>query len=352
MKLAKNIKRHWRSWKVTRISPETVKELALYPELPQKSLRQIRSELYWLCRNKKRGSWSMDDTIADYFNMGIDREGEDVHAYVFRRELDRARNEKQPIYASLLKDKWITARYLQTCGIATTLPILYKTPFVSTEEGVRKILNSEGKYFFAKRVDGTLGNDAFPFSVQGDKFIVKGREITGDELMGILDRYIVEPYIDQHDSITNLYPHGVSSARIVTICENGNIEIILASLLVGAGGLQMSNFHQGGLRIPINIKTGELEEKGLRVKQGRGWYTEHPDTGVAFKGFKLPYWDEVIKLIMLCHQSLPAIHSVGWDIAFSKNGPLLIEGNHRWVPHSFQYTYGAGREFMKRYLLK
>lgn len=352
MKLTKRIKRHWRSWKRTRISSDTVKELALYPDLPQKSLSQIRSDLYWLCRNRKRGSWSMHDTINDYFNMGIDRAGEDVRAYVFRRELDRARNAKQPISATLLKDKWITARYLQTCGVATTMPVLYKTSFVSAEEGIRKILNSGEKRFFAKRVDGTLGAGAFPFSVQGDKFIVEDQEITGEELMERLDRFIVEPYIDQHDAITNLYPNGVSSARIVSICENGNIEIILATFLVGAGGLQMSNFHQGGLRIPIDIKTGELEEKGLRVKVGRGWYTEHPDTGVAFKGFVLPYWDEVIKLIMLCHQSLPSIHSVGWDIAFSKTGPLLIEGNHRWVPHSFQYTYGAGREFMRKYLLK
>lgn len=349
MKLLKKIKRYWKAWKVTRISEEYVRTLSLYPNHPHKSLAQIRKELFWLCRNPKRGAAGAPiNTIMQYFNMGVDREGEDVHNYVFLTEIWNARNKKQPPTAFVLEDKWVTARYLQLCGIETTCPVLYKTPFTTDEEAIQKIKQSNHKRFFAKLVDGVQGKGAFSFTLDEDGFHIGSELIAEGALTKKLKGYIVEPYIEQHESLNALYPNAVSSFRIVTVCVNNNIEVILTCMFVGAGGTSMSNLHQGGLRLPIS-ESGELGEIGVRLNVVRGLYKSHPDTGVVFKGFKVPYWEKVIELAIRAHKCFPSIPSVGWDVAISRTGPLIIEGNPKWGAASFQCTNGPGREYMKKY---
>lgn len=293
----------------------------------------------------------MDSTIQDYFNMGIDREGEDLRQYVFQVEMSKTRNSKQPITCWILRDKWVTARYLQTYGLATTRPLFVKTPFISQQEAIDILRNSGETRFFAKYVDMAQGKGAFPFSLKGEGFEAEGKDISATELIDKLEDCIVEPYIEQHDAMKELYPHAVSSLRIITVCENGKIEVILSFLLMGAGGTHASNLHQGGLRLPINTN-GELDELGIRMNEERGWYKSHPDTGVVFKGFKIPFWKEAVELAIRAHKCFPKIHSVGWDIAISKDGPLIIEGNQHWIPHTFQYTNGPGRKLMEKYFLQ
>lgn len=340
----------WKNFRKSHLSRREVRELTLYPDQPLKSLRKIRSELFRLCRHEERGTWATKAIILDYFNMGLDRKGQDVRQYIFKEELDAARNAMQPISAPLLSDKWITATYLKLHDVPTTCPFLFKNAFVSDEEALSAIRASGHRKFFAKMLDGALGEGAFSFYIQDDHFVIDDEKIVSDaELVAKLHNYIVEPYIEQHPQLKILYPHGVSSLRIVTVCVGRKIDIILATLLVGAGGIRMSNFHQGGLRVPINIATGDLAEKGLRIKVKRGWYTAHPDTGVLFKDFRIPYWNEVADLVIRAHRCFPTIHSVGWDVAITPSGPIIIEGNWHWVPHSFQFTEGPGRAYMKQF---
>lgn len=56
----------------------------------------------------------------------------------------------------------------------------------------------------------------------------------------------------------------------------------------------------------------------------------HPNTGVVFKDYQLPYWNEVIEVVKLMHSYLKDIKSIGWDVAITPNGPVLIEGNDNW----------------------
>ena len=46
-----------------------------------------------------------------------------------------------------------------------------------------------------------------------------------------------------------------------------------------------------------------------------------------FAGYRLPYWNEVRELVKNVHAKLPDIKSIGWDVAITENGPILVEGN-------------------------
>jgi len=53
----------------------------------------------------------------------------------------------------------------------------------------------------------------------------------------------------------------------------------------------------------------------------------HPETGVTFSGFQLPFWAEVCALARRAARAFLPIRTIGWDFAMTAGGPCLIEGN-------------------------
>jgi hypothetical protein len=57
----------------------------------------------------------------------------------------------------------------------------------------------------------------------------------------------------------------------------------------------------------------------------------HPDTGLPIVGIMLPFWRESIELVRRAHQSAFARFAfLGWDIALTNEGPILLETNSGW----------------------
>ena len=50
-------------------------------------------------------------------------------------------------------------------------------------------------------------------------------------------------------------------------------------------------------------------------------------TGIKFDGFEIPYWDEIKKMVLEAALVNDKVNIVGWDVAISKDGPVIIEGN-------------------------
>jgi Sugar-transfer associated ATP-grasp len=53
----------------------------------------------------------------------------------------------------------------------------------------------------------------------------------------------------------------------------------------------------------------------------------HPDTGKKVDGLQLPDWAAAVNLCLRAHESLETCPAVGWDVAFTEQGPVLVEGN-------------------------
>ena len=57
-------------------------------------------------------------------------------------------------------------------------------------------------------------------------------------------------------------------------------------------------------------------------------YTRHPETGTEFEGFKIPYFDEAVKMALEMAEDVKEHFGyVGWDICISESGPCAVEGN-------------------------
>ena len=113
----------------------------------------------------------------------------------------------------------------------------------------------------------------------------------------------------------------------------------------------MDNWAAGGLAIGIDATTGTLSKYGF-YKPGFGTKsTSHPTTKVEFDGYEIPYIKEAISLAKKFHSYLNDIHSIGWDIAITENGPLIIEGNDNWEVSLVQIcTHGLQKEFEEYFM--
>lgn len=136
---------------------------------------------------------------------------------------------------------------------------------------------------------------------------------------------MVEEVIVQADELNKLNSTSVNTIRPFTFVKSDGTPVILSCYLrIGNGGL-VDNFCSGGMLAPVNPDTGIIEYPA--ADENDETYYVHPISGTDIVGFKIPYFDEVKEMIFKACLKFPTIRYVGWDIAVTKDGPLMIEGN-------------------------
>jgi hypothetical protein len=90
----------------------------------------------------------------------------------------------------------------------------------------------------------------------------------------------------------------------------------------------VDNLHAGGLACPIDLETGVITAPGYSVYMGEPrTHLVHPDSKHPLEGFQMPMHKEAMALVCEAAKRVPQVGYVGWDLAITDNGPVLIEGN-------------------------
>lgn len=134
--------------------------------------------------------------------------------------------------------------------------------------------------------------------------------------------------LSQHKTLNMIYPHSVNTLRLDSYMDKyGKIHIVSAYMRFGAGGNYLDNTSSGGFFVGVDLSEGTLQKRGLQfMKYGGGYISKHPDTGFDFGGFKVPYFSESQELVKKSVSCIPD-RLIGWDIAITDTGPVIIEGN-------------------------
>jgi glutathione synthase/RimK-type ligase-like ATP-grasp enzyme len=154
--------------------------------------------------------------------------------------------------------------------------------------------------------------------------VVRG-ELVSLEGMKAEDEYIVQPFIVQHNGMKNI-SSSTNTIRVVTLRSyNGNIIIVGTYARFGVGSSKVDNLSQGGICVSVDIDTGRLLHTGFdRMSH---LFNAHPTSGVVFKGYEIPLWDQVIDLARMVQSSFEFYPLLGMDIAVTADGPIVIEIN-------------------------
>lgn len=160
----------------------------------------------------------------------------------------------------------------------------------------------------------------------------------------IKSEYLIQEGVIQHPDLNKLNPASVNTVRIDTLLDReGNINVLSAYLRLSLREHYVDNIGSGGCMVGINTGSGTLKKYAYPDFKvyGPETYTCHPVTGVPFEGFKLPYFDDVKSLVVRAASLMPGLRIIGWDVAFSENGPIIIEGNSDYGIRGNDFLYGG-----------
>lgn len=152
---------------------------------------------------------------------------------------------------------------------------------------------------------------------------------------------VAQEGIVQHPLLNAIYPHSVNTFRIITECDGHHAKVLLSLLRMGNGGSRVDNASSGGLYIRVDPATGTLGQQALRDDQAA--FAEHPDTGFRFSGYRVPMWEELTAFACSLAMKYREMRYVGWDVAYTEQGPLVIEGNNGPDMSIIQDHYGGLR---------
>ena len=167
------------------------------------------------------------------------------------------------------------------------------------------------------------------------------------------DGFVVEEVIKQNAVMSSLHPESVNTLRINTANYGDSVEVKWPCLRIGCGNSIVDNAGAGGIFGAIDIATGVITNVSDEFHHT---YTEHPDTKIPLIGFQVPRWQEACEMATNLARLFPYCHFVGWDLALTDKGWVMVEGNHRPLL-IYQVATGKGirKEFSdmrKRLLLK
>lgn len=143
----------------------------------------------------------------------------------------------------------------------------------------------------------------------------------------------IEDNIVQHPALSKLYSNAVNSLRIITIIDDNNVpNCVYLVQKMGCGGSIIDN---NCLFSPVDPETGVIKYPAHSGDTTKGIvYNEHPDTKIHIQGYQLPFIKEAVDMCLKAAMVVPQVRYVGWDVALTENGPVIIEGNN-YCAHDF-----------------
>lgn len=195
---------------------------------------------------------------------------------------------------------------------------------------------------FVKPLSSTWGKGAH---------ILNFSNIDNDELGKIYDNYtssewIFEDLISQCKDMALWNESSVNTVRLPCILSEGRFHILNPFLRTGRKGSVIDNAGGGGIFTCVDEKSGMIITDG--IDERHNIYISHPDSGINFKGWKIPKYEELRILAEDIFRSCFSEHKyIGFDFALTDNGWVLIEGN--WGQFVGQYVSkkGVKQEFIE-----
>ncbi len=139
------------------------------------------------------------------------------------------------------------------------------------------------------------------------------------------DQQILEELVVQSPTLAALHPSSVNTIRCISFLTKHGVEMPFWFMKIGQKGSFVDNGGAGGILVGIDGETGRLNTNGY--DEFNTMYEKHPDTGIPFIGYQLPDWEQLRALCREISGRIPSIRYMGWDLAHTDHGWIVIEGN-------------------------
>ena len=251
---------------------------------------------------------------------------------------------------AMVRNKWTCQQFLQGKGIA--MPVTFAMiPGKSGRRGDEAVFVPPRQDFLVKPVSGLQGQDIqiWRFNPAKNCWSRAGDCLDAAALTARLETLaasqqggmLVQELLRNSESIAPFAPYALSTFRTVTILdENGAPSVVMCQFRTSTDPqAPVDNFHAGGSMFFVDLETGLFGRGATGDFSVRPVLMEHhPATGTRMTGVAVPDLQDICRLAERAHQCVPKLPCVGWDIAHTHKGLVILEGN---IPPGLQPTQQA-----------
>lgn len=178
--------------------------------------------------------------------------------------------------------------------------------------------------FMIKAIDKAAGEGIYIINQDNEPV---DQEVLFSKIMKLVP-CVLEEYIYQDNELAKFHPNSVNTIRFATFLKDDEIVKMFALFRMGCGGSHVDNAGAGGIVAAVDLDTGIIKTMGYR-EDNMTRYLNHPDSGEQILGAQIPRWKELIELVEELAEVVPEQKYVGWDLALTNNGWIMVEGNDR-----------------------
>lgn len=292
-------------------------------------------------------------SAADYYQLGLYKDPGQARRFMTHGEYNAVRRKlNKPVSGIIEFNKWMFGKYCESVGIPTPrchgvfhreIGFAANGRPLRSRDDLWALLSAIEGPIVIKPVAGDRGENVRIFDgidretrvLTGANGLETSLEALHRDLVAAEEPWLLQEKVAQHPAVAALHATSVNTARIITVRDDaGELLILAAALRIGIGAAEIDNTTGGGIAAPIDLESGVCGAATSRSSIRT--ISTHPDTGCRIEGLALPYWARVKETVLEAHRFLPFPRSLGWDVAFGMEGPVVLEVNGSWYYNRVQ----------------
>lgn len=314
---------------------DLIKGIQLYKKTP-KALRKSK----WSCFKEIRMLYNYWKAFPEtYFRFGMFQKCyndiDKMKSFIPQHAYYRYATDMDNRYHVLIDDKILFHDIMTSYGLP--VPMRYFTfrnnefrdgiKLLSDDEVDRVIADITDDRIFVKRYTGGAASGISIFTkVDDGKYVDADNDFVSAKM--IRNKYsnkdfFLEKQIVQEPILRSFNPDTVNTIRVLTY----NNQIISATVRFGGKGEFVDNVSANGVAVSLDIETGCLGSYGLKMYSTVEHFYEHPDSNIKFEGTYVEQWPLVRSIVEKALRYVPYYKSVGFDVATTEQGPIILEIN-------------------------
>ena len=221
-----------------------------------------------------------------------------------------------------------------------------------TQEDLGVFLRGLDRPVFGKPLGGrwSLGTISLErYDAAGDTLLtLGGQAVAVDDLAGQIATFAAEGYLFQErlepDALlARACGPAVGTVRLLTaMTANGPALMAAAWKVIGGGNIADNFWRPGNMLAAVEAASGTVTRVASGLGRAHRTHEVYPYSGVRLLGLVLPDWQEARAMWLSAATALAGLRLIGWDIALTDRGPVIVEANTLPAFNLHQIATGTG----------
>lgn len=255
--------------------------------------------------------------------------------YETKNGLFKVLNRQLPKYGKRtpLGDKHAMQQFCEAHDIPIVPTLVYAADGVLDIRDVRPHALARDLFVKPQQLKGARGTELVRF-VDGGYVMEDGARLGRAELLEhVASRsreaaLLVQPRLLPHPALAGMVGQSLPPLRVITCLDERDEPVVTHGMLRVLCKLEPDWSLDLELGAPVDLATGRIGEMtGDKPEMAFDWHARHPVTGAPVSGVILPFWQEACAIARAAHRHCPDRLVIGWDIAITPEGALMLEGN-------------------------